>query len=338
MKKNVLINISVDWEGEHLRNICDLDEVRKQIGRDIPITHFICPSYFLKYPKWKAKRISHLIYDGDEIALHIHCWKKLIDAVPGVNFRNKPDFYTPRSFIPAIQKKILKKINGRGVPLSAYSYNEIKKIITFCSQLLQEYLPLNPIKGFRAGGWMASDDVLKAISELQFEYDASAVPPVLLSQGYNANNDQRGNYFDAFGKTNDVFTDFVINLWGHIQQNNDVFKNNTILKNTNYKGIHALHQPFSIYNITELPNNLGMSDYISVKKTLIPGLTKAFELSEGTTAPVVLSTGCHQEGGYEYKIPLIEFFKTLTNNQKQQIQWLTLYRIKQSYQTQQIQV
>ncbi len=338
MMGKVLINLSVDWEGEHLRNICDLDEVRKQIGRDIPITHFICPSYFLKYPKWKAKRIRHLIYEGDEVALHIHCWKKLIEAVPGVNFRDKPDFYSPKSFIPAIQKKILKRINGRGVPLSAYSYEEIKKIVTFSTQLLNEHLPINPIKGFRAGGWMASDIVLNAISDLHFEYDASAVPPALLSQGYNVNKGHRGNYFDDFGKTNGLFTDFVINLWGHNQQNNKVFKNTDILEKTKYKGIQALHQPFNIYNITEHPNNLGMSDYISVKKTLLPGLSKALELSNKTTAPVVLSTGCHQEGGYEYKTPIINFFNALTSKQQRQIHWLTLGQINQLHQTQQIQI
>lgn len=338
MMGKVLMNISVDWEGEHLRNICDLDEVRKQIGRDIPITHFICPSYFLKYPKWKAKRIRHLIYEGDEVALHIHCWKKLIEAIPGINFRNEPDFYTPRNFIPVIQKKLLKKNNGRGVPLSAYSYEEIKKIVSFSTQLLKEYLPINPIKGFRAGGWMASDAVLKAISDLNFEYDASAVPPVLLSQGYSESKGYRGNYFDDFGKTNGVFTDFVINLWGHIQQKNNVFKNREILEKTNYKGIQALHQPFNIYNITEYPNNLGMSDYISFKKTLLPCLSKALALSDKRTAPVVLSTGFHQEGGYEYKTPIINFLNALTSKQQSQIEWLTLGRINQLYQGQQIQI
>src|SRR5262245_3571377 len=57
-------------------------------GGAIPITHFICPAYFARKSPNESKYadgIKALAKAGDEIALHIHCWKSLVEAC-GVTF------------------------------------------------------------------------------------------------------------------------------------------------------------------------------------------------------------------------------------------------------------
>jgi hypothetical protein len=45
------VSITVDWEGEHFRDLEDLRTTRAAIQRSLgaaaPLTHFICPTYWL---------------------------------------------------------------------------------------------------------------------------------------------------------------------------------------------------------------------------------------------------------------------------------------------------
>ena len=45
------VSITVDWEGEHLRDLEDLrttrDAIQQSLGAAVPFTHFICPTYWL---------------------------------------------------------------------------------------------------------------------------------------------------------------------------------------------------------------------------------------------------------------------------------------------------
>ncbi len=37
----MILNLTVDWEGEDFSELSDLLEIRKRIGAEIPITHFL---------------------------------------------------------------------------------------------------------------------------------------------------------------------------------------------------------------------------------------------------------------------------------------------------------
>ena len=167
----VYIAITADWEGEDFRNLRDFKKIRRELGDQIPFTHFICPNYFLNQTDNPAENILETISRTDRVGLHIHCYRELI-ASSEVAFRNEPNYHRPLSpfekWLRSNYTIQLKKVTGRGVPLSAYSEREIRQIIKTSGRLLQSKLDLPDLTTFRAGGWMASDVVLKILSEEGF--------------------------------------------------------------------------------------------------------------------------------------------------------------------------
>ena len=216
---HIYVSITVDWEGEELRHVDELIKIRKRIGNEIPFTHFICPNYFVSNfnHEFTLNKIKSAITPYDEVGLHVHCYSELINNVPGVEFRTEQNYHNvPGWFEEKIVKKIIpsyqRHVSGRGVPLSVYSKGEIEKIITVSKKLLSQHLQLDKINGFRAGGWIANDTVLKAVEKLNFSYDSSAVAPSIFSQGFSIDNP--GNKKDDFGDSNGVFTEQLLKLWG----------------------------------------------------------------------------------------------------------------------------
>ena len=157
------INISVDWEGHYLHSLHDFVAFRKKHFADVPFTHYVCPNYFLK--KKKSKIFNEIILPQDEIALHLHSWKPLVQAV-GVKFKTDNNYF--ESYLnsaPKFLKNLL--ISGRGVPITVYNYEELHKLISFSKQLLEDTFEVK-VQGFRAGGWIANKDVFKILEELDF--------------------------------------------------------------------------------------------------------------------------------------------------------------------------
>lgn len=319
----IFIAISVDWEGEHFRNTYELKKIRKELS-DYPFTHFICPAYFTQKNNNAQKKIKEIIDEKDEIALHLHCYRPLIEAVGTIEYRYEPNYYnyqpTLKKLLPS--KWYQKTISGRGVPLSAYKYDEIKKIIDFSRHLLAQKLNLQEVSGFRAGGWLANDAVFEAINKLGFKYDSSAVAPEILSQKYKKNN--AGNKLDDYGDNNGIFTDFVSKLWGGNEQNDFFLKNQFILKATQNKEITKKTQPFFIKNILELPDNCALSDFASIQKTWRPVFNHALKTVKEQKQDFFMCIGCHHEGSFDYKLPLPEFIKSLTNDEKKHIEFVTM--------------
>lgn len=328
----ILISISVDWEGEHFDNLHDLIALRKKIGWHIPCTHFICPAYFTGELKNPAATIRKAISDNDEIALHIHCLQPLISKIPGVKFRTEKNYYKAQSrLIPSIIRKRLPKqvarflqprISGRGVPLSVYNDDEICKIIDYSKQLLASELGVSALFGFRAGGWLASDSVLKNTQKSGFVYDASAVPPEILSQDYSRYS--IGTLRDDHGDRNGVFTDYILKMWGYEAQEEWFLKNYLTLQYNAQKAIKKTTQPYKIGDLIEMPNNCALSDFATHKKTMRPILNMALKkVSTDLGKPCFISIGCHQEGDIYNKLPLIEFIQSITDEEKQQIDFVT---------------
>jgi len=301
------ICISVDWEGEHFKNLHDLAHLRKSIGVDTPVTHFICPSYFTIKDKQAVKKIESILQPVDEIGLHIHCYKSLIEAAE-VEFRTQPNYYhEPLEVLSGVKQLmgINGKVSGRGVPLSAYNYNEIQKIVRFSKKLLIEKLGFEDINSFRAGGWIATDEIFNIITNEGFEIDSSAVPPEILSNGYT--KESSGNMKDDYGDQNGLFTEMVLKIWGYQKQTEALYENLLFHAANNHVAINRKSQPFQIGNILEIPNNGGLSDFASVSKTMRPVFEHGLEYIEKTGQNYFMTIGCHQEGGYEFKYPLLEF-------------------------------
>ncbi len=315
---HIYVCITVDWEGEELSKINDLIKIRKQIGNEIPFTHFICPNYFVSNfnNEFIVNKIKSAITPYDEVGLHIHCYKGLINNVPGVEFRKEQNYHNvPGWFEEKIVKKIIpsyrRNVSGRGVPLSVYSKGEIEKIITVCKELLTQHLQLDEVNGFRAGGWIANDTVLEVVEKLNFVYDSSAVAPSIFSHGFSKNN--TGNKIDNRGDSNGIFTEHLLKLWGFNMQPEGFLKNINILHYNNQEAIQIHSQPFRFNKIIEIPNNCALTEFCSAQKTVLPLIKKYLQsLEQNPNESFVIVYGCHQEGDIQFKNDLLKFFFELS--------------------------
>ncbi len=331
----IYINFCVDWEGDHFKNLYDLKYLLSKLDKDIPVTHFICPSYFYHYPKTATEKINSIVRPQDEIGLHIHCNKYLINNIPGVTFKTQHNYYKKNditiqardkiiSFLPkSYAKKIKQKvISGRGVPLSVYSSDEIVQIIRHSQKLLFDKLQTK-ITSFRAGGWLASDAIFEALNKLGFSGDSSAVPPEIVSNSYEI--DYIGNNHDDFGETYPYFSDFVKKIWGSTIQESGFLKNKKIHSYFSSHYISKKEQPFFIDKILEIPNNLGATDFAEINKTFIPTLEWAIkENSKNNNKPLFLNLTCHQEGDFYYKKGMLDFFCYITEKYPKEVRYITI--------------
>ena len=71
------------------------------------------------------QKIALVLKDEDELGLHIHAWKSLVESA-GVSFRQKPNWND--QFDDTFRESCSFDC-GHGVPLWAYSDDELKKII-----------------------------------------------------------------------------------------------------------------------------------------------------------------------------------------------------------------
>lgn len=291
------VSITVDWEGEHFRDLGDLHETRASIqhslGARTPLTHYICPSYWLE-PHASidpARAIRSAVTKGDELALHVHCWRALVEFA-GVRVRNDVDWNNDGT--------------GHGVPLGVYEGNA-RAILAAARKLLQSKLGAT-VWGFRCGGAMTCDGVFEALMALGFRYDCSALPPVIMSRGYRPGG-RRGNLRDTLGCRNAI-AGYQVDLWGDKPMRAVERANALNLEATGGRAIVPTTRPYVVRSgersILEMPVNGGLSDYASAEY-----MTKTFdellELARLGDAPMFFNIGCHQEGAGRWKKPLMDF-------------------------------
>ncbi len=295
-KSKLYVSITVDWEGEHLRDLGDLRATRAAIqaslGARAPFTHYICPSYWLG-PLAKTDptpAIRATLEKGDELALHVHCWRELVEFA-GLPFLSEPDWNGDGS--------------GHGVPLGAYE-GDARAIIAGARALILRKLGAT-VWGFRCGGAMTSDSVYEALIELGFRYDCSAAPPVIVSRGFRPG--QRGTLRDTTGCRNEIAS-YQVDLWGERLMSAPERANSLSLRATGGRAITPMTQPYLVRSgersILEMPINGGLSDYASAGY-----MTKTFdallERARAGEGPLFFNIGCHQEGAGRWKKPLMDF-------------------------------
>lgn len=171
----VRVAISVDWEGRELSeaNLVAIERFRARFP-EVALTHFLNAAYFTKpgvNDEALAARIRRVIRPQDELGLHLHGWRSLIEAA-GVEFKTSPNFWG--------EGKALKPVGGdegHEVEIASYSTEQLKQILTFSKTTLQERGGFSIGGSFRAGGWVAPPHVLEAVRAAGFGVDTSAVPP-----------------------------------------------------------------------------------------------------------------------------------------------------------------
>ncbi len=175
----VRIAISVDWEGRELseENLAAIERFRARFP-EVPLTHFLNAAYFTKPGVGSgagdaavAARIKRALRPQDELGLHLHGWRSLIEAA-GVEFQRAPSFWGAG--------KALKPVGGdegHEVEIAAYSAVELERILTFSKETLRARGGFEIGGSFRAGGWVAPPHVLEGIAAAGFGVDTSAVPP-----------------------------------------------------------------------------------------------------------------------------------------------------------------
>lgn len=276
----IVIIVSVDWEGSHLKeeNLSVMSKFRDQFP-EIQIQHFINPAYFSRAKSLEltneeiAKKIKSVLRSGDEQGMHIHAWKELIED-SGVKFKTLPTFH---DFNNADKE-------GRKVPLWIYSKKELIKIFEKGINILVQSGFDKP-KSFRAGGWMATKEVLEALAANGICIDCSALPGDTNLLSWNNYN----------------LKSWVEYLW---------------------KDITSISQPFKIVEcessstpVIEVPNNGCLADYCYdgfFDNKIFDGFKQmSKELEKRPTATLYYSIGFHQESAQSHLSSLINGIKMI---------------------------
>ncbi|HRH40754.1 MAG TPA: hypothetical protein PKY82_03855 [Pyrinomonadaceae bacterium] len=278
----VRIVVSVDWEGDDLQpnNLQAMREFRRDFP-EIPLQHFLNAAYYTKQQAVAAevtKSIKSVLLPKDEQGLHIHAWRRLVES-SGVTFRSSPSFVLEGYTIADC------KIDcGQEIALTGYANAELRKIIAHSIEILQKE-GFNRPKSFRAGGWMADDNVLSALAAEGFTLDSSATDAEFLKASWSK--------YNLYG--------MVLKLWSEIKPTSQPY----------------IYQTSSGLKILELPNNSCLSDYVTGEDMLKVFQSNAQNLKKNRKKDVYLSIGFHQETAAEYLPHLREAIKLIRNYSKQ---------------------
>ncbi len=255
------IVVTVDWEGDFLEdyNLRTMENFRRTHS-DVPMVHFLNAAYFTKPDanfSATARQIKRVIRPMDEIGLHIHGWKTLFESA-GVTFKKSPTFWGGTAEYSDYDY-------GQDVPISTYSTSELRRVIAFSCNTLEDAGFARPVS-FRAGGWYAASNVMSALQNEGFEVEHSAVPAIFLDE-------VKGT----------PLYDNARRLWS---------------------GTTSLSQPYTFRagygRMTQIPNNGALADYMTGDEMLRVFKENVTEFKKNPSKSRVLSIGFHQESAGEF--------------------------------------
>ena len=265
--------VSVDWEGRDLssRNLSAMKQFRSEFP-EIKLLHFLNAAYYTKEGASSQdvnQKVSSVIRKGDELGLHIHAWKSLFEAA-GVSFRSNPTYWGTR--LTGCDSDC-----GHEVALTAYTTDEIRKVVRFSTQILSQN-GFGRAKSFRTGGWLGSQAVLDAIAAEGFTLDSSRVPPQFLRA-------QLGSL--------PIFQ-WIQDLWGDAR---------------------STDQPRSVSTasgpIIELPDNGALADYMSASQMVSVYKTYASLVQAHPDVDYYFQIGFHQETAATYLPQVRQALRTI---------------------------
>ena len=257
----IIVTVSVDWEGLALVDAgLEAMTAFRNESPHIPITHFICPSYFTNAGSSPetAKRIKAQVLTDDEVALHIHPWFSLVEKA-GVPPRDEPSVYYDDAPLETYENGD----KGFEVALAAYELDELTKLVT-TSRLLLEENGLGAATAFRAGGFAVNSKVLEALKLSGLTVDSSATWPTWYDEA------QPG------------FIAGLKRAWPDMQELTQPYTLKT-----------------EAGEMIEVPNTGGFGQF-ATSGEMLGHLQNALALSNKTGESVYVNFGFHQNSAHEY--------------------------------------
>jgi hypothetical protein len=281
-KGRIQIVVSVDWEGRDLeaKNLQAMRDLRTAMP-DVRIVQFLNAAYFTKPGANAADvraKIQSALLPTDELGLHIHGWKRLVEA-SGVKFRTQPNFWG-RAWL----SNDCSFDCGHEVSIGGYTEPELEKIVGTSLGILEQN-GFGRAKSFRAGGWMASATVRQAIVAQGIRWDSSAVPREHLAS--------------------EIATlpllDWVGTTWKGT---------------TSTTQPYAISTPAG--TLDELPDNGALADYMTADEMVAVFRANVTEWRKDTKAIRVVSIGFHQETAADYVPRVRAALEQIKDEAKQQ--------------------
>ena len=272
----VHLAISVDWEGRELseRNLAAIERFRERFP-EVALTHFLNAAYFTKSGAAAddqiAAKIRRAIRPQDELGLHLHGWRSLIEAA-GVPFKASPSFWGAGHPLSPVGGDL-----GHEVEIAAYSSEQLQKILTFSRETLAKRGGLEVKTSFRAGGWIAPAHVLEAIKASGFDVDTSAVPPA---------------WHDELGEL--ALRSRLYQLWGEIRPTTQPY---------------AVKTPKGV--VIEMPDTGALSDYVTSEEMVRHVREALARQREERQEAIYVHLGFHLETADRYLPRLTEALDAL---------------------------
>ena len=168
---HVHVAVSVDWEGRKMseENLQAFADFRAALP-EVPLTHFLNAAYFTKPDAdggEVAEMMRQVLEPIDELGLHIHPWKSLVEAA-GVTFRTEPTIWGKGRRMRPGGNDV-----GHEISVEAYETDEFQAVVRKSKEILTQHgFALGT--SFRAGAWLAGPRVREAIRREGFTVDSSA--------------------------------------------------------------------------------------------------------------------------------------------------------------------
>ncbi len=167
----VYVAWTLDWEGidPTPENLADLEKVANE--HKIPLIHYFNPRVLIHTAITKQRKqdivnwLKKRIQNGDEFGMHMHMHHDMVEFA-GIK---------PRETAPTWDGGT----KGYDTPTSEYPYAEFLKLVNWAKSMFSQYNLPAPV-GYRAGGWFADTDTLKALEDAGFKYDSSGRKPFAL--------------------------------------------------------------------------------------------------------------------------------------------------------------
>lgn len=258
---NIHLMLSVDWEGDTLRqsNLNDMARFNREFPH-YPVIHFLNAAYYTKDWDLSEQEITQLIRialkENDELGVHIHAWENFVRA-SGVDYRQGPSFWNQETSIGRQGEY------GDDVPLNTYEIEEIRKMLRFSRSKLEEH-GFHGLQSFRGGGWMSGPKVFQALIDEGFKVDSSAVPLAMVENLY----------------PNTLLSQINKRQWPAIEQTSGPYVQQD--------------------GLLQYPNNAGLADYLDENEFFHVYLNNLEAAKKKGDRDVYLHFGWHQESAVEY--------------------------------------
>ena len=156
---------TIDWEGGYVARVPYLDSLALLADEHgTPMSQLFNPYVYVSpgMAEWAKVQMTQWVLQraqtkGDEIGLHLHMFNAYVDSA---------------GLTPITSPHWTNRNDGYDVPFANYNYEQSLALLDFAIGLFQQR-GLGRPSSFRAGGWFADEENLRALSDEGFLVDAS---------------------------------------------------------------------------------------------------------------------------------------------------------------------